>query len=354
MSRAFAVVGPDRHGVVTHALALADASPDLRAHLVRVPASPLGAAPTGLVDDLAAHDAVMLNVTDRIFGSSPAEAADILSELAARTRLAVSLHDLPQPGEGHDRHERRRAAYGRIACSADLLIVASGYERELLLRCVSDVDRPSVAPRVHVLPLPVGPRHDDAPPAPASNPGRVTDLAVLGFLYPGKGVEEVVDAAAILRAHGHEVGVTNYGGVADGHDDVVARLEERAARVGVPFRVTGYLGDAELAVALHATGVPVAAHRHVSASGSINSWLTAGRRPVAVRGPYVTELSRRLPGSVVVADDLVESLSVALQTPASTWLDPSVVLGPTAPDSAAEHLRLLESLESLDVREATA
>ncbi len=342
MSRAFAVVGPDRHGVVTHALALAGASPDLREHLVRVPAGPLGAAPAGLVDRLAEHDAVLLNVTDRIFGSSPAEAADVLTELAGRTRLAVSLHDLPQPGEGQERYERRRAAYGRIACSADVLVVASEHERELLLRCVSDADRPSVARRVRVLPLPVGPRHDAvAPPTPV--PGRVTDLGVLGFLYPGKGLEEVVDAAAILRAHGHEVAVTNYGGVADGHDDVVARLEERAARVGVPFRVTGYLGDAELAAALRGTHVPVAAHRHVSASGSINSWLTAGRRPVAVRGPYVTELSRRMPGSVVVADDLVESLSAALQTPGSTWLDASVVLGPTAPDSAAEHLRLLQA-----------
>ena len=345
MSRAFAVVGPERHGVVTHALALTDASPQLRGHLVRVPAGVLGASPAGLVGRLGVHDAVLLNVTDRLFGSTPSEAADVLSALAARTRLVVSLHDLPQPGEGHDRHLRRQAAYGRIACSAATLIVASEHERELLVRCVTDGDRTSVADRVQVLPLPVGPRHAAASPSPSPSPssGRPADLGVLGFLYPGKGVEEVVDAAAVLRARGHEVGVTNYGGVADGHDDLADRLQERAAQAGVPFRVTGYLSDAQLLLALRGTDVPVAAHRHVSASGSINTWLTSGRRPVAVRGPYVAELSRRMPGAVVVTDDLVDGLAAALATPASTWLDASVVLGPTAPDSALEHLRLLEA-----------
>ena len=49
-------------------------------------------------------------------------------------------------------------------------------------------------------------------------------MATLGFLYPGKGVEEVVDAAA-------EAGLdaVNVGGVSVGHDDLVEQLTGRAA-----------------------------------------------------------------------------------------------------------------------------
>lgn len=351
MTSAYAVVGPARHGVVEHALGLARSSPALAARLVRVERlesapSALSVAPLTLEAELTARgvDRAMVHVTDRLFGSSPEAAAELVTGLARRIPLAVSLHDIPQPAEGPERHARRRAAYGLMAAAARTVIVASDHERVLLAGCVED--RVDLLARIVVLPLPAQslPRSLDARDRHGCAAGGRIDIGVLGFLYPGKGVDAVIDAAGMLRASGHDVGVTNYGGVAPGHAEVVTALDARARAAGVPFTVTGYLPDDELASALRRTGVPVAAHRHISASGSVNTWLAAGRRPVVTRGAYVSELSRRLPGAVTLTDDLPSAIGAALANPDSTWLGRDVVLEPTWTQSAAAHLGVLESL----------
>ena len=84
------------------------------------------------------------------------------------------------------------------------------------------------------------------------------------------------------------------GGAAPGHEDLLTELEERAAAAGTQFVATGWLDDAALAAACHRVAVPVAYHRHVSASGSVNSWLAAGRRPVVVLSLiHISEPTRR-------------------------------------------------------------
>ncbi len=158
---------------------------------------------------------------------------------------------------------------------------------------------------------------------------------MLGWVYPGKGHAEVVRACA-----GLPVTVRALGEVSGGHDDLVPELAELAAGLGVGFEVTGWLDDDELAAHLDAVAVPVAAHRHVSASGSMNSWIAARRRPLVMAGTYAHEMAQLRPGTLTpVADgDLARAVAAALADPGSTRLGPSVDTAPHLDDCAAAYL----------------
>lgn len=341
MTLRYVVVGPERHGVVQHALRLAEADPRLAEAMVRVPAEVSGHTPAGLGAAVPAGSTAMLHVTDRLFGSSPEEAASVLRPLARGSRLALSLHDIPQPAEGVDWYRRRRAAYAEFASLAARVMVASEFEKGLLAACLNvDADRARVLSSVAVVPLPI---EVDAWPA-TRGVGSADEIAVLGYLYPGKGVEDVIDAAAVLAGQGIEMTVTNLGSAAEGHEALVTELADRAARVGVRFRVTGYLPDDELSQALSGAVVPVAPHRHISASGSLNRWVAAGRRPIVRRSGYAAEHERRLPGTIVLTDSLVDGIRAALDDAGSTWLADSTRVGPTWAKAAGRHARILERL----------
>ena len=120
------------------------------AHRVR-----LAERPTA--DDLlaAVRDAppgpVLVHVTDKLFGRSALEAADVLEPLAAQRRLVVALHDLPQASDGAVNHPRRTQGYARIARAAAAVVVASRHEARLLAACGVGAEEVPVA----VVPLPV-------------------------------------------------------------------------------------------------------------------------------------------------------------------------------------------------------
>jgi glycosyltransferase involved in cell wall biosynthesis len=341
MTVRYVVAGPTRHGVVRHALRLGASDPFLSRALVRVPSEVSGHEPPGLRDALPPGSTVFLHVTDRLFGTSPEEAAATVRALAAGSTLALSLHDVPQASEGKEWYQRRRDAYAEFASAATQLVVASEFEKALLAACVDDPEGAgAVMRKTTVVPLPLetaASRH----PVPD---GASAEIAVLGYLYPGKGVEDVIDAAATMAACGRVVSVVNYGAAAEGHEDLVGQLRDRARRAGVCFRVTGYLGDDELAVALAGAGVPVAPHRHISASGSVNSWIAAGRRPIVRRGGYSVEVADRLPGALVLADSLHDAITAAVDDPGSTRLDPATRVGPTWAQAAQIHADILRGL----------
>lgn len=336
MTVAYVVAGPERHGVVLHGLRLAQASPGLASALVRLPSSSLGQPIEGGPERWGSYERVMVQVTDRLFGVTPQDAAAYLSQVARRTSLVACLHDLPHPAEGVDRCARRREAYREIAAAADVVVVASDHERMLLSQCGAHA---TPGADVAVIPLPL--ERVDGPHVPHDRQPRLDDIGVLGFLYPGKGIEDVIDAAATLRDRGRRVGVTNYGPVADGHRHYAEALKVRARRLGIDFTITGYLSVTDLTCALRSTTVPVAAHRHVSASGSIGTWLSSGRRPVVVDGGWSAELAARIPGSVTLTDDLAGALGRAFDAPPTTWLT-DVSLGPSWAEAAVRHHHLLE------------
>lgn len=269
-----------------------------------------------------------LQFTDRLWGPSPSAAADVVEDLADTTALTVTLHDLPQPSDGERNLRRRGEAYGRVVAAARGVVVNSEHERSLLREWVG-FDGP-----VEVIPLPVD-RHPLTGPRPEPD----GDVAVIGFFYPGKGHAEVVAAVAGLGAARHDAGdrdgsgatrpesdatgVVALGRASSGHEAELQQLVDEAAALGVPFGATGYLDDATLLDRARRASVPVAAHQHVSASGSIATWIAAGRRPLVPDTRYSREMATLRPGTLTLYPDdgLAAAIATALADPASTWLD---------------------------------
>lgn len=323
MSVVHLVPGPGSHGVVRHALTLLAQPPLTGSPVVR--GRHLG-SPPGLHPRLA-H----LHVTDHLWGESPDAAAAAVERVAQRCPVSLTLHDLPQEGEGAGRRARRAAGYRRMVAAARGVVVASEHERELLLACLDG----GPVPPVEVVPLPL-----DAPDLSPARPPSSGEVAVLGYLYPGKGHLDVLDAMAGLPS---STGFAALGAHSPGHDDLVGTVVATARAQGRVARVTGWLADAAMHDEARRVAVPVVAPVHVSASGSVGSWITAGRRPLATTNPYVAELARRCPGAVTLVerDDLPAAIARALADPSSTWLEPSVTIGPSTAEAAQTYADVL-------------
>ena len=317
------LLGPDAHGVTRYAGEVAGAA---RAPVVRDVAL--------LVPGAAVH----LHLTDRLLGSEPGEAAAAVERLARRVRLTVTLHDVPQPTDGPV-FAARAEAYGRIVRASHAWATNSWHEHTLVDRWSAPGARGTVIP----LPVPV-PAGADRHAGPSGR-GVVGSVAadpvvgVFGFVYPGKGHTQVVRAVAALRRAGTMASVRVLGDAAPGHADEVEALVRTSAARGVPVEVTGRVPEDELVGALRAVSVGVTAHRNVSASGSLNSWIAAGRRPLVRDGAYAREMAALRPGTLDLFDDatLVPCLAAALRRPTSTWTAPGADLGPRIEETAAAY-----------------
>lgn len=331
MSTGHLVLGPRQHGVVRLAEDVLATLPGPLPVVRRPGVADLG---PGWERPLAGCTRVHLHYTDRLFGARCEEAARTFGGVAAHlhaqlgTAVSVTLHDLPQPGDGPALHLRRADCYRTVLAAVDAVVVSSHHEAALL----ADLAGP---PRpVSVVPLPV------QPPPPGLRPGPTDgQVTVLGFLHPGKGHGAVLEAMRTLPAG---VGMVALGRAAEGHDDLVPALTVLAGAVGRGLRVTGFVADAELPVALRRAGVPVAPNPNVSASASLTAWLSAGRRPLVPVGRYPDELLRRSPGAVwpYRAHELPDALDLALAEPGRTWLGPDVALGPGLTEVAAAYSRV--------------
>lgn len=303
--RVLAVVpGPPTHGVVLHALSVARAvGADVHDDLSR-------SAPS--------YDVVHVPFTDALFGPDIGSAARAFEQWRAQVDapVVVTLHDVPGLDADPARDARRRAGYARVASASDAVVVCSAAEAARL------------DPRPVVVPLPVDPL---APPGPAPAWAGRTTLGVLGFVYPGKGHDRVLAAAA-----GTGAAVVAVGAASPGHEDLVDRLHARADALGVELLVTGPLSEPDLHAAARAVTVPVAAYATSGASASLTTWLSAGRRPVTTPSPYAAELA---PDALLLTDDLDSGVAAALADPSRTW-------GPvaTGPDVAAAHLAVYRSV----------
>lgn len=311
------IPGPARHGVNKLARQLAEAcgalivtGPDY-ASLPRV-----------------AYGPVHLHVTDHLWGADPIDAARRIVALSARQRISVTLHDLPQPSDG-EHQPARAAAYRAIAGSVAQVVVNSEHERALLRACGSHA-------AASVVPLPI----DMLPPV-ERRPAGDRQVTLAGFVYPGKGHAEALDAAATLP---EDVGVVALGELSAGCEWLGAALVTQAGQVGRRFEITGFVDDHAWTARLRSAGLPLAAHTHISASGSIGSWIAAGRRPLVADSAYAREVAGRAPSAITLYDDgrLAEALASALADPGSTWHDGDLALWGT-PQVAARYREIWEA-----------
>ncbi|MTD14608.1 hypothetical protein GIS00_11710 [Nakamurella sp. YIM 132087] len=275
-----------------------------------------------------------LHTNDWLFRRSGADAPAVVEAVAGdlHTRgrqLTLTLHDLPHPGA--HQYEERAADYARMAAAAAAVVVSSDHEKTLLTRAAPQLRTP-----VHVVPLPV-----DVEPTGEPVASEPAEIGVLGFLFPGKGHAELIDEVA-----GSGWRILALGRPSDGQEYLADALRERADGRGVSFRITGWIPEADLVRRLRAVRVPVAPHTEVSASGSINSWIAAGRRPLVAAGPYTRELERRVPGAVRLYEPgtLVTEVRAALAQPDTTWWGPDVAPGPATAEVAARYRSLLQDL----------
>lgn len=307
--------GDAQHGVDRCARQIADAARRLRPGLEVRQWAPTSSA-----------ERVHIHFTDRLWGTGPDEAAATVEAMAADSRLAVTLHDIPQPSDGERSLQRRAAAYRRVVDAADIVVCNSQHERRLL-RTATGVEAD-----VAVIPLPA--------PAPLPRPEHWRprrEIGILGFYYPGKGHSEAVDAAASIDP---PMAVAAIGRAAPGHEAELAELERSAAERGVSLTATGFLPDAALLERARQSAVPVVAHQHVSASGSLNDWLAAGRRPVTIANDYFVEMAALRPGTVeLVRPELLgDAIAAAALDPSGTWLPDGTTTAPHLDDVASAYL----------------
>lgn len=326
------IVTPDaQHGVSQYSSAVATAVERLTGVSLRLSSAALHAE----VVPARTH----LHFTDRLWGSSPEDAADRIEAIAERTAITVTFHDVPQASDGSVNFARRSECYRRVLAASQGAVFNSLHEVDVL----RDFTDPTG--RAHVIPLPV----DRQLAAGTDRPEPDGTVAVLGFYYPGKGHLEVLRAVAhIADTTSLRPGLSFLGRASAGHEGDLDRLASLADRLGVALDVSGYLDDDELIERSRRASVGVAAHRHFSASGSINTWIAAGRRPLVVDGRYVREIAERRPGTVTVVDstrDLAAGIVAALENPASTWVHESAVTSPNVSDVASAYIAWWEGVE---------
>ncbi len=334
------IIGHPQHGVARYAH-------DLAIAVAQIVGGPIVGAyldECGAEAITATLPRVHIHVTDRIFGASPEEAADRVIRMAANRHLTVTLHDLPQPSDGELNLRRRSEAYRRIAHAAASVAVNSVHELALFTRYIDS--SPANPPAVIAL----GSRtrkpsfkHSASNPMGAAQ-GPVILLA--GFIYPGKGHEEVIRAAAQLGVRLHADGVhptlrvRALGAVSAGHDIEQRRLSNLGTALGIRFEVSGFLDDVDYNAELAKPGIPVAAHQHISASRTMLDWVDAGRKPLVRASPYALEMDRLRPGTLTIFDSerLVDELETAWRDPQSTYLSASCGTPWTLTDAARAYV----------------
>ena len=342
---ALAWCGPDEHGIPYTAQRIARAA-TTQGFTGPVVAEPDSARIEHLVRRLPmAVRLVHLHVNDWLFTDSstdPDEQVAALTELlnARGIAMSVTLHDIPQLSDGTKLYARRVNTYRQLVRRAVGMVVSSEHERTLLREGLADSNL-----AVQVIPLPIDPL-PVGPPLPGSALSRIgpePTIGIFGYLYPGKGHREVLDALAGMAP---ALNVVAIGRPSDRHTELVDELVGVARDGGNSFRCTGFVPESELAGWLRQVTVPLAPHTHISASGSINAWIAAGRRPLVPAGRYVSELDERLPGSVWIYQpgELREAVKAAADRPESTFLPAGFPVGPTTDLVAVRYLQWLRRL----------
>ena len=177
--------------------------------------------------------------------------------------------------------------------TADRIVVHSQIEVERL-RGIVPVDKVRVVPHFveqRALPLSTA----EAKASLGLSGRRLVTL--LGFVYGRKGHRYAVDAVPYLP---DDVLMVYAGGPVAGrsyvYDLALSKAEEHG--LGDRFRITGYLTDTELETWISATDLAILPFTDLSASGSLSSWISAGKPMLVTDLPGFREYARRVPGAL--------------------------------------------------------
>jgi glycosyltransferase involved in cell wall biosynthesis len=245
--------------------------------------------------ELGDAQVVLLQWNRRGWGTRGRSLARLLRfRRAYRGALVVTLHDV------FGRHGVRQRilapdAWGLrwLGRTADRLVVHSQAEVERLRGIVP-------LERLRVIPHFVERRTLGLSPTEARRRLGVADrrlVTLLGFVYGRKGHRYAVEAVPFLPP---DVVMVYAGGPVAGRSYVHDLAVRRAAELdlGDRFRITGYLSEDELETWIAATHLAILPFTDLSASGSLSSWISAGKPMLASDLPGFREYLRRVPGAI--------------------------------------------------------
>lgn len=220
----------------------------------------------------------------------------------------------------------RRVLTGEEAAEAAALRTVLRRSAQVLVCTAAEADRLSgLAARspVAVIPHFVEPRVVSAGREQARQLlglGAEPVVTLLGFIHERKGHRLALESLPLLPT----VTLVFAGRAAPDAEGFLAELLDRAKELGVGHRlvVTGYLDEAALDLWLAATDVPICPFTFASASGSIATWLSAGRGVVMSDLPQAAELAAVSPAAVrAFAPYAPDALAAAVQACLDGWCE---------------------------------
>jgi glycosyltransferase involved in cell wall biosynthesis len=270
-----------------------------------------GLGARGRVFTDAGADVVQMQWNRRGWGKGPRSAWRFIDfRRAWQGPLVVTLHDV------FDRAGLRRRwlepevwSLRWLGRSADRLIVHSEAEVERLEGIVPAAKLRVIPHFVEQRVLPLTP--EEARARLGVEGRRVVTL--LGFIYGRKGHKPTVEAIPSLP---DDVLVVYAGGPVAGRRHVLQTVEERVTELGIAdrLRVTGYLSEEDMEAWIAATHLAILPFRDLSASGSLSTWIAAGKPLLVSDLPGFREYDARVPGSLRIVSDLsAEGLASAIR-----------------------------------------
>lgn len=245
--------------------------------------------------ELAGCDVVVMQWNRRGWGKHGRSLPRLLRfRRAYRGALVVTLHDVFDRTGLRQRYLQPDVWSLRwLGRTADRIIVHSQNEVERL-RGIVDIEK------VRIVPHFVERRELALTPAEARARLGLGDrrvVTLLGFVYGRKGHRYAVEAVPYMP---DDAIMVYAGGPVEGRTFVydLALSRARDLALGDRFRITGYLSEDELETWIAATHLAILPFTDLSASGSLSSWISAGKPMLATDLPGFREYARRAPDAL--------------------------------------------------------
>jgi glycosyltransferase involved in cell wall biosynthesis len=245
--------------------------------------------------ELADSDVVLMQWNRRGWGKHGRSLPRLLRfRRAYKGALVVTMHDVFDREGLRQRHLQPDVWSLRwLGRTADRVVVHSQIEVERL-RGIIPVERIRVIPHfVEDRTLSLTP--DEARARLGLSDRRVVTL--LGFVYGRKGHRYAVEAVPFMP---DDAVMVYAGGPVAGRTFVYDLALQKAEELGLGdrFRITGYLDDEQWETWIAATHLAILPFTDLSASGSLSSWISAGKPMLASDLPGLREYGRRVPGAL--------------------------------------------------------
>ncbi len=250
---------------------------------------------TQVAAELASSDVVVMQWNRRGWGKNGRSLPRLLRfRRAYKGALVVTMHDVFDRAGLRQRHLQPDVWSLRwLGRTAERIVVHSQIEVERL-RGIIPIDK------IRVIPHFVEDRRLSLTPDEARANLGLSDrriVTLLGFVYGRKGHRYAVDAVPFMP---DDAVMVYAGGPVAGRTFVHDLALSRAAELGLGdrFRITGYLDDAAWETWIAATHLAILPFTDLSASGSLSSWISAGKPMLVSDLPGTREYERRVPGAL--------------------------------------------------------